>query len=97
MGYIKITRYSEENIIDYEGNSIYEIRDKIDTSFRDGDIDYVVKDSFKLTDIAMSLYNDARLWWIIAEFNDIIDPFKKIDAGTILRCPSLRRINEEII
>lgn len=92
-----ITRYRDEDIIEYEDNLIYEIRAKINTEWREGDLFYSVKSGDNLRNIADILYRDARLWWIVAEFNDIINPFDNLETGKELRYPSLRRIREEIV
>lgn len=38
-----------------------------------------------------SIYNNENLWWIIAEANDIFDPFN-IPVGTVLKIPSKDKI-----
>ena len=93
----KITRYADENIIEYEGKKMYEIRDTIDISFRNTDEMYTVNEGDTLRDIAYRVWGEARYYWIIAEFNKIIDPFKNLVVGTELRYPSLLRIREEIL
>lgn len=91
------TRYSDELIISYKNENIYEIREKIDTSFKVTDEIHTVKGGQGLRDVAQVVYGDARLYWIIAEFNNIIDPFIKLEEGKELRYPSMLRINEEIL
>ena len=42
--------------------------------------------------IAYQYYNNALLWWVVAEANDITDPFEEIPAGTYLRIPSVETL-----
>lgn len=39
--------------------------------------------------IAHTYYNNALMWWVIAQANDIYDPISEIPIGTTLRIPSL--------
>lgn len=42
--------------------------------------------------IASAFYNEPRYWWIIAQYNNILDPFSEIRPGRILLIPSKERI-----
>jgi len=92
-----ITRYSDDNIITYENVEIFEIRDKIDTTENESDLAYNVQEGDDLKGIANIVYGDARLYWIIAEYNRIVDPFKNLVVGTRLIYPSMKRVREEIL
>lgn len=48
-----------------------------------------VNEKTRLDLLAHIYYNNALLWWVIAEANDITDPFIEIDVGTYLRIPSM--------
>lgn len=39
--------------------------------------------------IAYKYYNNQLLWWIIAQANDIHDPFNDVVPGMVLRIPNL--------
>lgn len=58
------------------------------------DVFYTVDDAFKhrLDLIAAYLYDDTSLWWLIAQFNNIIDPFDEVIVGRVLRAPSKDRV-----
>jgi hypothetical protein len=92
-----ITRYEDKNIVVRDSTRFYEIRRRIDTTRRNDDGLYEVKGEMSLRQIAgdPTVYNDARLYWIIAEFNKIHDPFLNLQPGTVVRYPSMKRINEE--
>ena len=92
-----VSRYKDSDLITYDGERMHGIRDKIDTSEQFDDSIYSVKAGDDLKNIAFNLYKDARLWWVVAEFNDIIDPFENMRTGKNLRYPSLVRITRDIL
>ena len=53
-------------------------------------------DSKRIDLIAWKYYRDVNLWWVIAEFNNIINPLE-IPVGTTLRIPSYERIQMKVI
>jgi hypothetical protein len=44
-----------------------------------------------LDDISSKIYNTPNLWWIIAEFNEITNPYESLEEGQTLKLlsPSL--------
>ena len=42
-------------------------------------------------------YGDTGLWWIICQFNGIIDPIQEIVEGKLLMIPTIERIKADII
>lgn len=46
--------------------------------------------------IAYNYLGDAKLWWVIAEINNIVDPASYPLIGTSLRIPSKSRVQEKI-
>lgn len=91
----KITRYNTDDIILHEGENIIEVKDKITLKSDETDIKYEVKKGDDLRGIAYKIYDEARLYWVIAEYNNILDPFKNLEEGRILTCPTLKRLLEE--
>jgi hypothetical protein len=59
------------------------------------DIIYAVENFYenRLDLIASVFYNEPRYWWIIAQYNNILDPFSEITAGRVLRIPSKDRLS----
>jgi hypothetical protein len=59
------------------------------------DISYAVEDFYvgRLDLIASVFYNEPRYWWVIAQYNNILDPFSEITGGRILMIPSSDRLN----
>lgn len=52
------------------------------------DIQHTVKDGETLQNIAFRYYRDSGKWYIIAEANGILNPFKELESGTLIRIPS---------
>lgn len=52
------------------------------------DIQHTVKDGETLQNIAFRYYGDSGKWYIIAEANSILNPFKELESGTLIRIPS---------
>lgn len=42
--------------------------------------------------IALNLYGNPQYWWVIADFNRIVDPFAKLKEGQELKIVSLNDI-----
>ena len=42
--------------------------------------------------IASVFYNEPRYWWVIAQYNNILDPFTETTAGRVLLIPSKSRL-----
>ena len=59
------------------------------------DVSYAVEDFYvgRLDLIASVFYNEPRYWWVIAQYNNILDPFSEITGGRILMIPSTDRLN----
>lgn len=46
----------------------------------------------RLDMLAHKYYRNPFLWWVIAQANDIYDPFEYIEPGTILRIPAMETL-----
>lgn len=47
--------------------------------------------------VALRVYGLSQLWWLIAFFNDIIDPFEGTPSGRILRYPPFDVVSTRIL
>lgn len=58
--------------------------------WNDTDSTYVVepKSVGRLDLIASAFLGDSHLWWLIAQYNAILDPFNEVTVGRTLRIPS---------
>lgn len=59
------------------------------------DISYTVEKFYvgRMDLIANVFYNEPRYWWIIAQYNNILDPFSEITEGRILLIPTKDRLS----
>lgn len=58
------------------------------------DTTYTVEDKVagRLDLIAKAYLGDDSLWWLIAQYNMVLDPFGEIVAGRVLRIPTPARV-----
>jgi hypothetical protein len=59
------------------------------------DISYTVEKFYvgRMDLIANVFYNEPRYWWVIAQYNNILDPFSEITEGRILLIPTKDRLS----
>lgn len=50
---------------------------------------YIVKEKDTYDTIALEFYNNPTYYWVICDYNRIIDPFTPPKVGTVLYLPSL--------
>lgn len=50
---------------------------------------YEIKENDTLDSIALDMYSNSTYFWVIADFNRIRDPFKKLVVGEYLKIPTL--------
>lgn len=60
----------------------------------DSDTTYTVeaKAVGRLDLIAQAYLGDSSLWWLLAQYNMILDPYSEITVGRVLRIPSTARV-----
>lgn len=60
----------------------------------ESDTKYVVdsKSKGRLDLIAKAFLGDSNLWWLIAQYNAILDPYAEIVEGRVLRVPTQARV-----
>lgn len=92
--YNKYSRYVGGGVSE-QSNGFIEWWERSNFSFSDDDITYTVDNFFehRLDLISEMFYQEPRLWWVIAQYNSILDPFGEIVAGRILRIPAKHRIS----
>lgn len=68
------------------------------TSQLNQDITYIlyeVKARDTLDSIALDYYNNPTFFWIIADFNQIQDPYTELVEGTQIKIPTLSEVSFE--
>ena len=91
----KASRYTDTDLIDsglgisYWGvwSRIQELKDAQE-SFNFKEHTVVSSELGCLDILAQYYYNNERLWWVIAAFNNIIDPVREMYVGQKLKIPS---------
>ena len=46
--------------------------------------------------LALKYYLNATLYWVIADYNHIQDPYEKLEEGTYIKIPTLSSISFDI-
>lgn len=73
--------------------------DKKNLPVSNTDIEYNVEKFYegRLDLIAYAFYDEPRYWWIIAQYNAILDPVAEVVEGLYLRIPKLERVRSEFL
>ena len=71
-------------------------RQRIDTTARHDDQFHTVVDGDRLDLIAHRYLGDARLWWIIADYNDLFCPLE-LETAAVLRIPSIEHVQMRVL
>ena len=63
-------------------------------SVNEDDDTYVIEARFEgRLDLITTLFlGEPRYWWVIAQYNNILDPYTEVTEGTILYIPTLDRV-----
>ena len=63
------------------------------------DIIYYVENQYehRIDLISAEMYGDSRYWWVIAQYNDILDPHGEIYPGRMLVLPTKDRLFSSIL
>lgn len=89
-------RYRNCKVLEDEdtGDIILSTIEDIDIYPRSSDIFHRVKshEVCRLDILAHQYYRNPLLWWIIAKANNIYNPFKDIEPGTLLRIPNIESL-----
>lgn len=79
-------------LFDIDGEIYWGQRDSIETASRKDDQFHTVQDRERISYLAYKYLGDAGLWWIIADYNELMFP-GELTAGTVLRIPSIATMN----
>lgn len=90
------SRYSLQramnDIITFDSVRTYKVPWVCDIPVSDGDKYIYITESMRLDQLAYKYYNDPKLWWVIAQVNDIKNPFTDFVLNKLIRIPSLSRL-----
>lgn len=78
------------------GATYHALRAPLDLAPAADDGFHVVREGDRLETIAAARLGDPALWWVLADVNDVADPFALV-VGTTLRVPSAARVALEVL
>lgn len=92
---LKNSRYAKSKV--YKLGDKYHIGSREIVKFKNryDNIIHIVIGEERLDNIAHKYWKRQDLWWLIADWNDIIDPTNSLESGTQLIIPSFQFIIEE--
>jgi len=72
--------------------------DKVNMTRDPSDLLYVMEKKYESRpdQLGFLFYGDNNLWWIICQFNGILDPATELIEGKILMIPTMDRIKKEL-
>lgn len=71
-------------------------RQQIDASPRSDDVFHTVVEGDRIDLIAYRYLGDAKLWWVICDYNDVFYPLD-MELGAVLRMPSVEHLQMKIM
>ncbi|HRT64762.1 MAG TPA: hypothetical protein P5540_08020 [Candidatus Hydrogenedentes bacterium] len=92
----KDSRYATCVLYRDEDGECLGTRQRIDATPRYDDRFHTVTDGERLDIIARRYFGDAKLWWIICDYNDLFLPLD-LDPGTVLRIPSVEHVQMRVL
>jgi hypothetical protein len=91
------SRYRYSTRVTLDGNVYYGGRPPVVNDPRMDDVYYEVGSGESYQSVAHSLLGDFRLWWVVADFNDVMNPMEELVPGQTLRVPSRGRLWMEVL
>ena len=92
----KDSRYAQSILYKSSGSDSLGMRRRIDTMPRFDDCFHTVIDGDRIDLLAHRYLGNAKLWWIICDYNDLFFPLE-ITLGQVLRIPSEDHVNMHIL
>lgn len=91
--YNKYSRYVGGGVTERANNRI-EWWERMSLEKDDTDMVYTIENFYegRLDLIASVFYNEPRYWWVIAQYNNILDPFAETKPGRIILIPQKERL-----
>lgn len=59
-------------------------------------VNHVVEQGDTLDTLALYYYNNPTYYWVIADFNRILDPYTELQVGQTLRIPTFNNIEYDL-
>lgn len=71
----------------------------IDTMLPKYYANYQVRPKDTWTNLSYKFFGTYKLWWLLCKFNDVVDPFKQLQEGVVIKIPTkevMRQIIENL-
>jgi len=92
------SRYAKSILYKSSPGDYLGMRERIDSPPRFDDVFHTVIQGDRVDLLAYHYLGDAKLWWIICDYNDIFFPLElEQKLGKVLRIPSIEYVNMNIL
>lgn len=91
------SRYRYSTVIQKGAEVFFGPRARYSTDLALDDAYFTAQAEDDLARVSARAFGDARYWWVVADFNGIVNPFEVLTAGQELRVPSRRRLFMEVL
>lgn len=90
---LRTSRYTQGGLTEV-GPIGLEWWDKYNFPSDTSDLQVIVEERYKnrIDKIAEDFYQEPRLWWVIAQYNNILDPYSELTVGRVLYLPTMDRL-----
>lgn len=90
---VRTSRYTSGGVTEVNATAL-EWWERTVFEVNDDDTSYVVEKKFegRLDLITAVFLSEPRYWWVVAQYNNILDPFIEVKEGAVIYIPSLERV-----
>ena len=78
IGILGYTDYRDVEIVDIFESFTLTLPRLLNINYYD---EYIIEESDTWPGISYKFYNTPKLWWVIAKYNQVIDPFTELGVG----------------
>lgn len=98
MSVYENSRYTKSKVIQEETGEMWlTAPPSIDPDDYDDNRVYKIEPGDNLWSIAYHKLGASKYFWVIADMNNIMNPFEKLKSGDVLILPSRQTLHEEIL
>lgn len=76
-------------LIDFENLKVYNYPWNCEIQKSEGDVYIEIVSGIRLDQLANNYYGDPKLWWAIAQINNVKNPLTDLKIGMLIRIPLL--------
>lgn len=83
---------TNNQIVEYSDSEVYSYPWKCEIPESEGDTYLYINSPTRPDQLAASYYGDPKLWWIIAQVNNLISPLTELKIGSTIRIPTYTKV-----